>query len=235
LNEDIVSIVGVIVVSAIFGYSAFWAFNIRSGLSVPLYRNQAAGLGVVILEAGFISLFVLFFPNVQLFIPLLWIVDFGIFYWMNASMLASRRSDPLVRDTLHWSKLRYIILGIALLGIFSTTGALFTTNNFGVGIANYNPNVPALYLLSIFTPSFSIFSAGSITLSIAALRSRDHAFRMHLLWFGLFGLTSVGPEIVGIFTRDLESHVLSVAIFAPVYGYCLYRSARALAPLNKLE
>jgi hypothetical protein len=234
LNVDVVSIVGLSVVSGIFAYAAFWSFNIRTGLAVPLYRNQAAGLGLVILEAGFISLYVLFFPNNQLFIPIVWIVDFGIFYWINASMLAARRTDPLLRDTFHWRKLRFVILSLAALGIIATTGFLFLTDNFGAGIVNYNPNAPSFYLTLLFSPAFFIFIPAGVVLAIAAFRSGDLAFRRHLLWFGLFAIISLGPEILGIFTADRETHIIIVAIFAPVYGYCLYRSARALVPLNKI-
>jgi hypothetical protein len=233
LSVDLVSIAGLSVVSVVFAYAAFWAFNIRTGLAVPLYRNQAAGLALVILEAGFISLFVLFFPNNQLFIPILWIVDFGIFYWINASMLAARRTDPLVRDTIHWRRLRFLILGVAVLGVVTATFLLFSTNNFGAGVGHYNPNAPAFYLVALFTPAFSIFIPAGAGLAMAAYRSRDPSFRRHLSWFGLFALISVAPEILGILTSDQEARIVIVAVIAPLYGYCLYRSARALVPLNK--
>src|SRR5579862_5646250 len=99
MAADLLSIAGLAIVSVIFAHSAFWALNIRRALAVPLYRNQALGLEFVILEAGFLSTFILFFGDNQLFIPIVWVVDFGVFYWINASMLAARRTDPLLRDT----------------------------------------------------------------------------------------------------------------------------------------
>src|ERR1700719_3382495 len=86
-------------------YAAYWAFDIRRSLSVRLYRNQAFGLGVfslvIMLAAlpspqpgssgilGNISFQVVY----TLVTCVFWL---GTIYFVDASVLASRRSDPLL-------------------------------------------------------------------------------------------------------------------------------------------
>ena len=59
------------------------------------------------------------------------IISFGfilIFLWIDSTVSIARRSDPLFRDTLRWSKLRYLFW---LVTIGGAVGALFTSINSG--------------------------------------------------------------------------------------------------------
>src|SRR5690349_14769390 len=96
-----------LLVVALFLYSAYWAFSIRSVLSIRLYRRQAFWLGAM--GVYFVSLSA--FLSVALTLELnalsvnvlgAAIISFGfvlIFFWIDSTVLVARRSDPLFRDT----------------------------------------------------------------------------------------------------------------------------------------
>ena len=234
-SSDIVILIGFVVVLSIFSYAAYWAFSIRSVLASRLYRNQALGIGLIILSLGFTSLFVIVTQGNQIFIPISWVVTLIIFYWVDASMLAARRTDPLLRDTLRWSKVRFIVLGVNALGIGVTAVVTLATNNFGHGITQYNPNLPTYYLFLLFLPVYATIGSAIAGPSTSARRSGDPALRKHLLWFGISGAVTLGLAITGPFLRVPQLLGIVVVLFAPAYGYCLYRSAKALVPLNRFS
>ncbi|HZW54889.1 MAG TPA: hypothetical protein VFF30_01220 [Nitrososphaerales archaeon] len=96
----------------IYVYAAYWAFSARQALAVRLYRNQSLGIGLIVL-AFWASLGSGFTPGsapLQLRVALIQVsfilAVIVLFYWIDASLLASRRSDPLLRDTFRWSNLR---------------------------------------------------------------------------------------------------------------------------------
>ena len=71
-------------------------------------------------------------------------------------------------------------------------------------------------------------------MSIAARRSKDITFHRHLKWFAIFTVLLVIAVPLTIPNIPL---VLDIAAFAFIYPavYSLYRSAKSLAPLNKIQ
>jgi hypothetical protein len=235
-----------ILTAPIFPYAAYWAFSIRHALAVPLYRRQAFGIGFVVLAAwAIIAVFVVvptattLFANVVQF-SAFYFLFIVLFYWIDSSVLASRRSDPLLRDTLHWSKIR-VFLWIAIiittaipfliLGYISVTSsqALFDQLNSGtLGGADFS------FLLNVVVINFPIVIpiCGLIYLPAIALRAKwDRSLRRHFLWFApasvamlliFFGPTS-GTGVFGEIVTPLVVVIM---------GYSLYRSAKALVPLS---
>jgi len=220
---------------AILSFALYWALNIRQSLSVGLYRNQALGVGLVAagaainafnfglsvgglvggdtyfaLTVGFQSVWFLF-----------------LFYFIDTSALAARRSDPLLRDSLRWKKIR---------------GPLWIANiaAFVFGLFNH---LPVQYGLTLIP--------GVVLLPVIARRSGDSTFRTQIKWFGFYvlllaasfgallflgALLSTKPPVNPSSPYSSPLYDLGIALFALlVWGaaYCLNRSARSLVPLNR--
>jgi hypothetical protein len=228
----------VVVTGPIFFYAAFWAFNIRHALRIHLYRRQAFGVGVIVLAlwstVGIYSALqdVLSLQIFSVVSNLTWyFLWLTLFYWIDASVLASRRSDPLLRDTLYWSKLRIPLWTVDLIAVGVTFSVL--------GYAEINGNVALLNQLAFGNldnailnfvyglPVFLGLVCGVVYLSAVAVRSKwDRTLRKHFTWFALFLLLSIG--ILG-----------PLSLIGPVSfllaGFALYRSARSLVPLNRVS
>jgi hypothetical protein len=234
----------------VYSYAAYWSVSIRNALAAPLYRRQSLGIGLVTIAIwGVVLSFVLlpngtsspatYFLNFSAF-DLLFIV---LFYWIDASVRTSRRSDPLVRDTLYWSKIR-IPLWIAIIvttlipllilgyvGVTSNTTVLNQLNEgtFGGPVVTFALNVVTNF--SVIIPI-----CGIIYLPLIAARSKwNRNLRNHFLWFApasvgvlliFFGPSSGSTSLAG----NLISGFLLVLV-----GYSLYRSAKALVPLNRVS
>jgi len=221
-------------------YAVYWAFDIRRALAVRIYRNQAFGIGVIVLaiwltNGVYIALSGL--VSLQLYSALSTLTwDFlllTLFYWIDASVLASRRSDPLLRDTLHWSKLR-IPLWIAVL---LAVGGTLTLQ----GYSEITDNVSLLNQLAVgtlnnailnFVYGFPVFVAiicGIVFLPAIAVRAKwDRTLRRHFSWFALFVLLFLGTTGAG------NIFPLSGPIILLCVGLALYKSAKSLVPLNRI-
>jgi hypothetical protein len=219
----------------LFAYAAFWAFNIRQAQIVRIYRNQALGMGLLALA------WILFFIGAvssSIFFPAAFgvqaagfnLVMIVLFYWIDASVLAARRSDPLLRDSLDWSKVRRVLWGIivgsAILATSLASYYEFTTNALPQFMSSANGALGILYLSVYF-----VVPAGIIMLPIAAYRSKDRYMRRNLEWFGAF---VVVVEFVGSVGNASNSAILLFGGLC-VAAYCLYRSAKSLVPLNRIS
>src|SRR5256712_4362486 len=106
-----------ILVSALFSYAAYWAFTIRRFLIHRLYRRQAswvAGMGIYFVALSSFLTFAIFYSLNTIYVNVLGGLLIGsgfvvIFAWMDSTIRVARLSDPLSRDTLRWSKLRYFL------------------------------------------------------------------------------------------------------------------------------
>ncbi len=209
-------------------YAAYWAFGIRRALAVRIYRRQALGIGLVAIGFAILDLeqtvsifdIAVLEDSGLLFIATLFIVFLILFYWIDASMISAKRSDPLLRDSLHWSKLR-ILIWIVLLAWTGTDILLF-----GLGI---------ILTFELLVPLVLVPISGAVALSTAVRRSNDITFHKHLKWFAIF--TILLALIVPLTAPSTPSLALSIAQFAFIFpaGYSLYRSARSLVPLNKIQ
>src|SRR5579864_7773784 len=103
-----------------FAYTSYWAFGIRHALAVERYKNQALGIGLIAIALGLIILNPgnpSTVPGVAFLQALpLTLLEVFTFYWVDASVLASRRSDPLLRDTFRWRRLRFVLWAIIIIG-----------------------------------------------------------------------------------------------------------------------
>jgi hypothetical protein len=228
----------IVITGPIFFYAAYWAFSIRHALTIHLYRRQAFGVGVIVLALWTtVGIYGAFQGVVSLQIfsvvsNLIWYFTWlTIFYWVDASVLASRRSDPLLRDTLYWSKLRVPLWTVDLIAV----GITFSV----IGYAEVAGNVPLLNQLAygnLDNPILSFFYGlpvilglvcGVVFLSASAVRSKwDRTLRKHYAWFALFLLLTLG--ILG-----------PLSLLGPISflfaGFALYRSAKSLVPLNRVS
>jgi hypothetical protein len=158
----------------------------------------------------------------------------AIFYWVDASILAARRSDPLLRDTLKWTRLRPVYWAVILVSFVSNIVASFyllaTVGVLPYGFT-YSGPVYIVWMVSNYPVIVGPALAGVVAMPIIAYRSRDMTLRRHFKWFGLGFVFFIAFFV-------LLGALVSVGI-APVVtltgtAYCMYRSARSLAPLNRI-
>jgi len=227
--------------------TAVSAFNERRGMTVRMRRNLAVGIALVALAVAWIALnFIINHPEccnlvgdgysfLQGNVPSL-----IIFYWIDAAVLAARRTDPLMRDTLHWSRVRIVLWGIVL---FSTSVYLFVIllyydvivgKSIGAGFngAPFGNNI-ITYLGSAPTVLIPLFAA-PILLVVVWRRSRDPTIRQHLKWFALAAITLLLGVVIGVSggPNNYSSFSIIASEAFPLGGliaaFCLYKSARSL-------
>ena len=232
---------------ALYLYGAYWSLTIRRGFSGWIYRNQALGISLIcfafIVELLGNLLTLRLLPNNSGLSELSFLLRFYVllmftFYWIDNSMRTIHDIDPLSRDTLHWSKLRYVAwaLSLACIGIISVYIAITAaiTGNYQFLVTSTPGILPAIIMFLVPIPIYVYTACGVIALPIGALRSKDKNLQKQIAWFALANLFFF---VLGVLaTMLVSSSFLQNAIQAagfPVGGYCLYRSARALVPLNQ--
>ena len=234
VSFDIAVVVALITYIAIISYAAYWALSIRRALAVRLYRNQELAL-------GFVTVFQLLdLTSHAVFIPLGYYLVYFVgeatvslvtVYYIDASVLAGRMSDPLLRDTLRWRRLRkFLWPGIVIYLLAIISAATYSQYSTG-GVPFFTLNAVGV----LFNLAWGLIFVVAIPLT--ALRSKDPLLRKHLGWFTAFIalgfiLAPVGNGLVPLPT--LVGGLLTVGSLI-AEGYCLYRSARALVPLNRVS
>ncbi len=227
----------------IFSYAAYWAFAIRHALAVRTYRRQALGIGIVVVGVfGIILVFVLVPTGSTVSASFIQFVAFDVlflvlFYWIDASVLTTRRYDPLLRDVLYWRKIRIplwiaiivtTMIPICILSYIALTSNLALFNQVNNGTFGGPVVESALNIVANFAIVIPIL--GIIYLPASALRAKfDKNLRRHFLWFApsmVFLLLIFFGSLSGSYTR---------ALFLVITGYCLYRSAKALVPMNRVS
>jgi hypothetical protein len=166
-----------------------------------------------------------------------------IFYWIDTSMLAARRSDPLLRDTLHWKRLRVVFWA----GIILSFGIQFTAIVYLLGpfalvdpLSGAGTEPPPALGLTIIAP-FLLTGLAGLLLVIAGRRSKDTNLQRSLRWFGLFVasllvvLVAVPAQFIGplVGVEYASNTIFNAGQLAG--GYFLYKSVKALVPLNRIE
>ncbi len=233
-NSYYATIVVLAVVFASYLYSAYWALGIRSALKVRLYRNQALGLGLIAVSffPPFILVYVFNFTPYYGFISLFYLVFLFIFFWVDTSMRAARRSDPLLRNTFHWTQLRVLLWSVdVVVPVMVFFGTFLFYVSFFEPAGRALGEIAPLILISPFL--VTLFS-GAVILPLAARRSSDTTLRNHLKWFGLFSVSIFFALLLGFqLNGTAQELVLPTSFLAG--GYCLYRSARSLVLLNRVS
>ena len=219
-------------VTAFFLYSAYWALAIRRVLQTGLYRRQAlwlAGIGIYFGALGGFLTPVLTLQLNTLEINVLGgsFLAFGSileFLWIDTTVRIARRSDPRLRDTLRWSKLRYLFW---IITIFGAAGAIALSATQGVSAAGPYGG----------TLSGTLFF-GAIALFLSAKRSGDSVLRRHLTWAALaiFFTWVVSQATNPLFHAVTDPYIVQSMIYPLVAAaaYSLYRSAKSLIPLGRL-
>ena len=173
-------------------------------------------------------------------------VILAIFAWVDTSALIARRSDPMLRDSIHWSKLRRPLW--FLLPVDYAIALLYSIYFILSGGSLSAPSPPVeILLLTIFITA--PFAFGAVLLPLSSKRSGDLIFRRHLRWFGLLAFTvlllgllygSVLSAGEGIGFLDLSQALLRQPYLnLAFYGILvlaaalLVKTAGSLAPINR--
>jgi hypothetical protein len=219
-----------------YGYVAYAALAIRRTIAGGVYRKQALGLALVAIFYALNSVtsfynsatFDVYSLIVSLLFPLAFLM---IFYWVDTSVFAARLTDPLLRDTLRWSRVRFLIWTI---NISAVAISLSYLAYLGL-VAGSFPASPPFFLLVIYvTPAYVSVASGAAVLFVAVRRTADRTLRRHLEWFGfylvfIFVLGGLIGNGLGIYSVELSNLVGGAANAAA--AFFLYRSARSLIPL----
>ena len=232
--------VGLTLTAAVtYGYVVYTTLLVRRTLAVGLYRRHALGIGLIAV------VFVLdqvsnYFPSGGAwdYIQLGSFAAFSLvlLYWVDTSILAARRSDPLDRDTFHWSGLRTIIRPMAIMSLLSI---LVLEIVFGPSPDTPPPEwLNAIFVLLFFFPIYSAAISGVVVMPVAARRCKDLVFRRHLEWLFLFiAIQFVMAEVIGqLFQSGPTTGPMSIAIdgLGLLLGVMpLYQSVKRLVPLYK--
>ena len=223
------------------GYAAFWAFNIRRALVVGVYRSHASGTGLIaaVLGATIVAVAANVTGDQLVFILFPLAVAITSFYFIDASTQAARRSDPLLRDTLRWSRTRKYIWALVL-----ALAAVSGYGDFGFRTpSNYSSPELVVATQSVY---FLVFGIGAVVIPLNATRSRDLTLRRHYKWFGIFLISlllftiAVAPTPTVNFLTETGFAWFVIAdfeigfFFMFVASYSLYRAAKSLVPLNRL-
>ncbi len=235
-NQVIGELIAIPYLFGIWLYAAYWGFNVRRALAVKLYRNQALGIALIsimlipdLIAHGLVGLggrqYIVAFSVIETCYALV------LFYFVDASVLAGRRSDPLLRDTLHWRTVRLYVWPVVVavwIGLDSFAVYLQTTN---ATVSTQTGSIwAALFGLVWLLPAV-------IVLPITAFRSKDPRLHSHFAWFAVFVALSFLPTLFGNGAVVVSTLVNGILLDTGLvfWGYALYKSARALVPLNKLE
>jgi len=213
-------------------YAAYWAFAIRRALVGRIYRNQALWLGVLTIlfvllvvaptptGNGLAADFLNNAPTVAL--------TLGFLAFVDSTVPIARRSDPLLRNIIHWEKVRVVAWAVLILVEILTTYSEIESNNTS------SATVAGLIAVALI---------GAPPMLIGARRSMDPNLRGSLKWFALSLLFFLGIILVGVVETKLN---LSTYYTTSSYGqipyaavlilvaYALYRSIRSLEPINRL-
>jgi hypothetical protein len=229
--------------------ASYRAFEVGRRLAVRLYRYRAFTVGAIaayfvfgLLVGNFYGSQIPTFPlalfSVSLIIPTL--------FWLDATVRVARRSDPYERDSLHWTKLRYLLVAglVVATGVVLAKAPIVLIIGVGVGIPTAAPIEYQVLGFSIYGVSLFV---SAVLLVISALRSKDKTLQNQLKWFALYpasvlvGLVQFGLINYLFSSSPADSQLKILAIFV-IYiliafgGFCLYKSTKSLASTtNRLE
>jgi hypothetical protein len=211
-------------------YAAYWAFDIRRALSTNLFRNQALGMGLVAIGWLLVNTVYSFgLPTlVEVSSPLIAVVF--SFYWIDTSIFAAQRTDPLQRNTMKWREVRWL-LWPTFVFLFMLTVLV----QYAPPLSSWQP----VWLGILGLPSFLIVAVIlAAVFARSVLRSKDRTLRRHLRWFGLsfvgFFAILIVTSLIVTGLGGITSDATTIPAFT-VFAYFIYRSAKSLAPLERMD
>lgn len=229
-------------IAAVYGYGGISAFSIRQRLSGNLYRNQGLGIALLIILFGIFSVDLTLLPvyTGPLVFFVLYITFLGAFYWMDTSIRAARFTDPLYRDSLSWTKLRFALwaydffsIAVVLVLVFVLSFPNNSTPTSSNPLIQNNVISLLLFPLVIFGPVIVALIGGLIVFPVVAKRSADAQLKGHFRWFAVYALVLLSTFVGSFFFSNGLYDLFQGSILAPA-GYFLYKSARSLVPIYKL-
>lgn len=168
--------------------------------------------------------------------------------WTDAIVPIARSSDPRNRDIIRWRYSRVILWVILatgfVLGAYLLVPSLL--KNPGTGVLG--PIALGSLFYTEIAPFFAfIGTVIGIILFISYFHSYDASFRKHLKWLIAYTLVLVFQSLFVFVERSnlstLTGNALPgsvvfefvgiVFIFAYIEGFCLYKCAQSLAPINR--
>jgi hypothetical protein len=193
-------------------------------------------LGSISFEVGYILVTTIF-----------WL---GTLYFVDSSALAGRRSDPLLRDSLHWSKVRYVLwtwqgFNVAFIVIGVIVSAASGNHTLANEIAQGNNGATSSIPAKIADISWGLSFGPFVVFIPLFIRAKDPTLRRHFMWLAILagligleflvsGLLGSNPAVAGYMNSEAGS-LIGNAVFIVTAGYFLYRAARALVPLNRIS
>jgi hypothetical protein len=226
-------VIGLVIAVSMGAYAAYWSIRLGRALKVRAYSRQALIVGLFSVY-GTILFFTFYYT--YFFVPSLLSTPMGTvqrglyallppvaFAWIDSSIRVGRRTDPLLRDPLRWSKTRQVLWPLLLLSLL-----VFFMGPEGL-------------------LSFIIVGVSVIPVLKAAEWSGDRYYRRSLEWFGaaivVLVVQNVGFNtlVPGLGTGVVYSPMgLVWSIFAnfalvPIMFYAIYKCARSLVPINRIS
>ncbi|MDA4122488.1 MAG: hypothetical protein OK456_04815 [Thaumarchaeota archaeon] len=228
--------------SAVFLYAGYWALSVRRALVSRIYRNESLWLGAVALSLS-AAVFLTYSTNtvitdaINIYFSVFYVI---LFAFLDSVIPVVRRSDPLLRSILRWEKLRYVLWAdLGVLVAFQVLPGVFPS--LSTGTAGY-----ALMDGGWFVVASILYGLSGLAVLTGAKRSRDMTLRSSLKWIGACILLAVGLFTVYTLEYTLLPNLTQFEFFysypaVPVglayilIAYALYRSARSLAPISRLQ
>jgi hypothetical protein len=221
------------VVAIVFLYGTYWAFEIRRALASPIRRNMALWqgfLGVIVAGAEFLTYSNNFAISVVLVIY--YSVFFAvIFAYFDSLVKVARRSDPLLRNIIHWEKTRYVgWIGVVLIAVFNILSV-----SPSAALANLAGDLVTVFILIPV-------AVGGAGILVGSTRIRDPILKGNLKWLGLALVFVILDDVANLLESlaGLSNYEIYYSywglisfVFVMLAAYCFYRAARSLAPISQ--
>lgn len=218
-------------------YDAYWSLSLGRALRVRSYARQLSLIGLYSIygTALFFLFYVVYFLSPDLLNSPVYSLQVGlyavlpplIFAWVDSTITLGRRSDPLLRDPLRWSRLRLVLWPLLVASL--------------IGFA-WDGGANVIVLLS-----FGIVAVSVLPILKAARWSGDIHYRRSMQWFGVaiaatvfqnFGfhilMPGLGTGLVYSSTGFVWSMIANFGVI-PALFYSIYMCARSLVPLNRMS
>jgi len=231
-------IIGLLLATGLGAYVAYWSLGLKRALRVRAYSRQAlivglfSGYGTLLFFLFYLDYFLA--PNLlnspvgTLQEALYAVLPPLTFAWIDSSVRVGRRTDPLLRDPLRWSKVRLVLWPLLLLSL--------------LGFFPLRSGVNGIAILS-----FVLLGISVLPVLMAASWSGDRYYRRSLEWFGfalaMLVVQNIGFDTLmpGLGTGIVNSSsgfiwsILANFVLVPVLFYGIYMCARSLVPLNRIS
>ena len=230
-------VAGLLLAFGLGAYSAYWSLGLARALRAKFYSRQAliVGLfsvyGTVVLVTFYITYFLdpslLNSPIGTLQQAMYAVLAPLTFAWIDSSIRVGRRTDPVRRDPLRWSRTRLVLWPLLLISL--------------IGFYPLHNGISETALIS-----FALVGVSVPAILTAAKWSGDPYFRRSLKWFG-FALAVLVVQNVGFNTlmpglgtgvvyspTGLYWSIVANLVLVPVLFYGIYMCARSLVPLNRI-